>query len=276
MKEAKEGARTGESKSDDSKDEDLLQDLSAEQRSVIQSATPWKQVIAAAGSGKTRTVIHLAEYELRTGRTGRGRLLLLTFSRKAAEEMRQRLSPDLEPAVHVSTFHAFCLHLIRRYHPRGSSFQVVNEARRLKILKPLFRRYRFEIGGIPYDMLLAHPDLFRQRFPKEAFRILRFWNLYKEKYNLLEYRDLITMVLANLRGLRLRGQKGSWLAPFISDFDMVIVDEFQDTDPAQLEFLRLLSPPRLVVVVCVSHSTKEASEPSPRHCRVFRELNSSR
>ncbi|MCB1137182.1 MAG: UvrD-helicase domain-containing protein [Leptospiraceae bacterium] len=273
---AKERPDKDVTRKNDLKEESILQGLSAEQQTVVKSPALCKQVIAAAGSGKTRTVIQLTEYELRSGRTPPGRLLLLTFSRKASAEMRQRLPVDLQKDVHVSTFHAFCLHLIRAYHPRGKAFQVVGEERRLEILKPLFRRYRFEIGGIPYDMLLAHPNLFRQRFPKEAFRILRFWNLYKDKHDLLEYQDLITMVLASLRGIRLRGQTGSWLESFLSDFDMVIVDEFQDTDPAQLEFLKLLAPPRLVVVVCASHSTKETSEPSPRHCRVFSELNSSR
>lgn len=226
--------------------EQILRELSHEQRRIIQSRAEYKQVIAAAGSGKTRTVIRLAEYELRSGAVSPGRMLLLTFSRKACGEMQERLPEDLKEGIHVATFHGFCYQALKKYHPLGKSFEVVDDEFKLKKLSPLFRRYKYEIGGIPYGLILSHPERFRELFPIIAFRIFRYWHQYKRKNLLLEYDDLISLVLSSLSAVR-RGEH-SWAAQLLHRYELLVVDEFQDTDPSQVRFLKLLRPPRLVVV----------------------------
>ena len=231
---------------------------------MLLSSAPVKQVIAAAGSGKTRTVIQLASqvlsgpsarWEAQNARledSARRPLLLLTFSRKACSEMRERLPDAAKDRADVNTFHGFCFRTIRLHYPGGAHYKIVDEEEKIEILKPLFRRYRYEIGGIPYALLLANPGYFRQEFPEAAFRIFRYWEQYKQKHKCLEYQDLIRMTLSGLRkawsSAATEGGASSWAAGLAGSYHTIIVDEFQDTDPAQLEFLKLMKPQKLVVV----------------------------
>ncbi|MBI41133.1 MAG: hypothetical protein CMF59_16170 [Leptospiraceae bacterium] len=239
---------------------------SAEQVSVIESSASVKQIIAAAGSGKTRTVIDIAngilgeasgdnhalvrkknviaKNEREETESPTYPLLLLTFSRKACQEMHDRLDGNAGKAQ-IHTFHGFCYQTIRKHYPDGQKLQVVEDETKLRILRPLFYRFRYEIGGIPFSMLLSNPERFREEFPRAAFRIFRFWEQYKSKHGLLEYSDLIRLVLT---GLKAANQKLSWAREIPGSFETIIVDEFQDTDPHQLEFLKRMRPERLVVV----------------------------
>ncbi|MEQ8351442.1 MAG: ATP-dependent helicase [Leptospiraceae bacterium] len=236
--------------------------LSLEQQRVLDSSAAIKQVIAAAGSGKTRTVIQLAvqvlnefqseTHHLNSGEhpeqffgTKRNPLLLLTFSRKAAREMLERIPEEYQKQIQIHTFHGFCFQLIRQWYPGGEEMQVVDEEEKIRILKPLFYRYRYTVGGIPIGLLLSNPRRFRQEFPRVAFRIHRYWNQYKERNQLLEYSDLIRIVLGGLRKARIAG---NWAAGIPGSYQTIIVDEFQDTDPAQVEFLQRMSASEMVVV----------------------------
>ena len=222
-----------------------LPGLSEAQREIILSEAATKQIVAAAGSGKTRTVTALAGHYLRTGRSRPGRTLLLTFSRKACQEMRERLDADVAAGVQVSTFHGFCFGLLASMH----SFTVVGEEEMFRILAPLLRQHKEEIGGIPFSSLLGNPRLFRQEFPELAMKVFRYWIRWKEKHRCLEYDDMIRRSLQWLRS-----EKGQ--SRMKAKYDLIIVDEYQDTDRQQLRFLELMQPAHLVTVVSLSESTQ--------------------
>ncbi len=158
--------------------------------------------------------------------------------------MLDRLCLKKSDLAEVHTFHGFCYQMIRRYHPEGQRLRVVEDEEKLNILRPLFYRHRLEIGGIPYSLLLAHPNRFRGEFPNAAFRIFRYWEQYKNRHGLLEYSDLIRIMLRGLRS----ADDASWAHPIPGSFATIIVDEFQDTDDFQLEFLKLMQSRNLVVV----------------------------
>lgn len=220
-----------------------LPGFSAAQSRIIRDEAPIQQVIAAAGSGKTRTVVGLAEYRLAAGRDDGRPQLMLSFSRKAAGEIRARLAPETRARSEVSTFHSFCFRRLRAHHPkfRDGVHLITDEERRV-FLRERLREHAEILGGAPYDLWLDHPREFRKRFPEIAMRVFRAFYCYKRETGRLEYEDLITHMLTELR------RDGAFARKLRGLYSGVVVDEFQDTDPRQLEFLQLLRPPRLLAV----------------------------
>lgn len=223
---------------------EYLDGYSPSQLKIILEERKIKQVIAGAGSGKTRTVIGLVEHRLRQSLEKPGGILLLSFSRKAAGEIKERLAPNLREMVEVSTFHSFCFRHLRRLHPHFKSkpFGIMEDEDRLDVLKNLLEKEIQHIGGIPYTLLLEEENRFKARFPAVYERVMKGFHEYKITRNIYEYDDLITVMLKEL-------EAG---APFLDElknrYGLIIVDEFQDTDPSQLRFLKLMKPDRLMVV----------------------------
>ncbi len=238
---------------------EYLRAYSAAQLRVILSDARVRQVVAAAGSGKTRTVIGAIEYALRSDRAGEcgvfgddRRILLLSFSRRAVAELRARLPADLRSWVEVSTFHSFCFRWLARLRTirngqaangaKAAPLRVISDEEREAFLRDCLQAGEFDTGGIPYAMLFQQPERFRALFPEAAAGVFRRYRAYKRATGLLEYDDLVQQMLAGLRA----GAPG--FVELRARFPLVIVDEFQDTDPDQLEFLQLLRPRRLTVV----------------------------
>lgn len=216
------------------------------QLEIILGAEKIKQVVAGAGSGKTRTVIGLLEYRLRSNLEKPGRILLLSFSRKAVGELRERLAEDLRSAVEISTFHAFCLHHLRKIYPRSlSKLNVLTDEKKEKFFYDLLRQpsYLKEIGGVPIYFLWEEEPSFAAYFPEIHRKAQEAYKAYKRREKLFEFEDLIQLMLHCLRN-----KKNPRVDTVREAYDLIIVDEFQDTDPCQLEFLYLMKAERKVVV----------------------------
>jgi len=223
---------------------DYLSGFSRSQLNVILEEEARKQVAAGAGSGKTRTVLGLVEHRLRSGLERPGGILLLSFSRKAAGELSSRLSEELRGALEISTFHSFCFRRLSRLHPRYAENppRIMPENVKRDFYFDLLRREADEIGGVPFPLLLENPRLFRRYYPEVAMRTHRAFYAFKRRNGYLEYEDLISLMLSGLRG------NEPYLESMRKSYDFIIVDEFQDTDPRQLDFLREMNPPRLAAV----------------------------
>lgn len=223
---------------------DYLKGYSASQLKIIFSSDSVVQVVAAAGSGKTRTVVGYVEHRLRSDISYAGRILLITFSRKAAEEMQQRFPSGLKQSVEVSTFHSFCFRHLSNLHPglKQKKVRIMEEDEKMKVLKSFFRENQDIVGGIPYGLILRNQEWFEIEYPGFIDRLKNHIRSYKEENHLLEYDDLIRMMLEGLRG------KVNWINNLRKKYRLIVVDEFQDTDPDQLEFVRLMNPPELLVV----------------------------
>jgi DNA helicase-2/ATP-dependent DNA helicase PcrA len=221
-----------------------LEGFSAAQTAIITEEKACKQVVAAAGSGKTRTVIGLTRHRFDSGLERPGRFLILSFSRKACGEIRSRLPSYLHDAVEIRTFHSFCYRRLLELHPTlsRSSFRILEEEERNRFLYAILREHPDVIGGIPFSLVLKSRETFYRHFPDLAMKAYRALHAYKRENHLLEYDDLIQILLWGLR------RQESWALHIKSLYDMILVDEFQDTDPQQLEFLLLIHAPRLMVV----------------------------
>ncbi len=221
---------------------DYLQKFSEAQLPIILEDRPVKQVIAAAGSGKTFTVTGLVTHQVRSGKVSPDRILLLSFTRKAAGEIRERLPQDFRDSVEISTFHSFCFRHLPQLRPSMKNISIMEDDDRIRFFMKFLRERKEEAGGIPYELIIKNSERTRQILPDLHREMEEELRLYKNKNNIYEYDDLIQMVLEDFRNSTAQS------AELARSYDLVIVDEFQDTDPDQLEFLKLMAPPNLTVV----------------------------
>ncbi|MEP7106103.1 MAG: ATP-dependent helicase, partial [Chloroflexota bacterium] len=235
------------------------------------SLTGAVRVLAGPGAGKTRALVDLYAALIREGRAPRSRILVLTFSTAAAAEIARRVDAELTDSYDrawISTFHSFCWRLLREHRPDPdrllvSGFQewaamrrTLEEAdpARLGPFAPerLRRSDAFARDVLAFTALLKqnleYPATFALRAETEGSPRLRAlaavyadYQARLERGRLVDFRDLVAGAIDLLT-----------LEPAAATFDYVLVDEFQDVDPAQFRLLRLLAPPggpgRLVVV----------------------------
>ncbi|NUM77070.1 UvrD-helicase domain-containing protein, partial [candidate division KSB1 bacterium] len=193
-------------------------------------------IVAGPGTGKTHTLVHRAIHLVQSGERPES-MLAITFTNKAAEEMRQRLHDRLQEMavlIEVGTFHAFCLALLRRYGGDQADFEIINDAQKKEMVKELWPEVTTAersawVEEISYQKAVLSPPASekhaakRQRYD-EALRRQRFWDfddLLLQTIQLLENNAAIQLELH---------QRLAW----------IFVDEYQDLNPAQHRLLKLL------------------------------------
>ena len=231
-------------------------------------------MLAGPGTGKTHLLVDLYEQAVRERLAGRGEILVLTFSTGAADEISRRIDERLHDEygeAWISTFHSFCARLLREHSPQRdrlllNGFQEWLVMRRVlseldpEVLGPLEGVRRSD--AFAHDLLtfvalmkqnLVHPSalvLSSEASASERLRVLasiyQAYQLRLQNAGMLDFRDLISGAIELL-------QSNEPLRETLrARFRLILVDEFQDVDPAQFELLQLVAPPqtrpRLVVV----------------------------
>ncbi len=231
-------------------------------------------MLAGPGTGKTHALVDLYEQAVRERVAGRGEILVLTFSTGAAEELSRRIDERLRDEygeAWISTFHSFCARLLREHTPERdrlllSGFQewivmrsVLAEVDSAELgpLEGVRRSEAFARDALAFVALmkqnLVHPSallLAAEASASERLRTLasvyQAYQLRLHASRMLDFRDLISGAIELLQSNRVVREAIS------SRFRLVLVDEFQDVDPAQFELLQLIAPPdtrpKLVVV----------------------------
>ena len=255
--------------------------LNPEQRAAVQHGEGPLLVIAGPGSGKTRAItqriVHLLGGMEGNGRAGTQpeNILALTFTEKAAEEMRRRVRQALpQPESHpfIATFHAFCLHLLRQRHFERQLLDKIDLwiflRQRLGELALEHYRKLAEPGAFLHDLNeffsrcqdeLVEPDDFAAyvgrlraeferggRDPLDRVEIERkeeLARLFRRSRELVEQAGFSTLGSLMSEVLRLWHREPETLERSQSRFRYVLVDEFQDTNYAQVELLRRLVVP---------------------------------
>jgi superfamily I DNA/RNA helicase len=240
--------------------EDLLSGLNPEQLTAVTARNSGSLlVLAGAGCGKTSVLTRRIAYLVRQG-VPPGRICALTFSRKAAEEMAHRLL-KLDTACGgkntplVTTFHAFALRVLRERYKGRCNFNrigfnddnilLLDGKRRFELIAqastPAVRR-ALGMGIIELssalELLLSFPEKASKRWSDEEFSLLakiehEFFNLRKAR-GLWDFADLIC------GGLELFSKYPDIADDWGGRFDAVLVDEFQDTNPMQIDILGVL------------------------------------
>ncbi len=235
--------------------EEYLSDLNPEQRAAVLQTEGPLLVVAGAGSGKTRLLTRRVAHLLAAGGVKPNEILAITFTNKAAGEMRTRLEDLLghvARAIWILTFHAACGRILRREAARlgyKSNFTIYDQADQVRLTKDCLEDLerdpkRFVPRGIHSQIssaknLLVGPDEYAKRV--ESFydqTVADVYGLYQRRLhaaNAVDFDDLLMLtveVLERFPEARQRWQKA---------FRYVLVDEYQDTNHAQYRLLQLLA-----------------------------------
>ena len=245
---------------------DILNSLNPQQREAVLAADGPILILAGAGTGKTRVITHRIAYLIQQGVPG-GSILAVTFTNKAAGEMRDRVRVLLEGSGSVtndpwiSTFHSFCVRLLRREALRlglPRDFTIYDDEEQLAALKIALRELGSDDSGdTPREILSrvsfaknhaispekALADAYDDR-GKLAARAYEAYERTLRKNGALDFDDLLLRAVEVLR--RFDEARSAWQ----QRFRYLHVDEYQDTNRVQYDLLRLLagSHPNLCVV----------------------------
>lgn len=233
----------------------LLNDLTPAQQEAVTTIDGPLLIVAAAGSGKTRVITRRAAHMLNQGISG-GSILALTFTNKAAGEMRERVEA-LKPGsgVWVSTFHSLCVRLLRQYGEAvglDSGFTIFDTQDRLKALKQILEPHeevleQLNLSADKIDNIIsrAKNDLaaprasFNSVDPAAEEKLLRLayvsYQEFLRKQNAADFDDLLTLTVQLLKENPVTRQQ------LDQRYRYIMVDEYQDTNLAQYAILRALN-----------------------------------
>jgi DNA helicase-2/ATP-dependent DNA helicase PcrA len=235
--------------------EELLADLNPPQREAVLHVDGPLLVVAGAGSGKTRVLTHRVAHLIRAHGVKPNEILAITFTNKAATEMRERLERMLgrtARAIWILTFHAACGRMLRREAERlgyRSSFTIYDQADQVRLVKACLEELgkdpkRFTPRGIHAQISNAKNQLVS---PEEyTARVSSFWDqtvaevyeLYQRRLfrsNAVDFDDMLMLTVQVLE--RFPEARERWQ----SAFRHILVDEYQDTNHAQYRLLQLLA-----------------------------------
>ena len=235
--------------------ESLTRGLNDRQREAVTHAGSPLLILAGAGSGKTRVLTHRIAYLLATGRARAGEILAITFTNKAAAEMRERagaLVGDDARRMWVSTFHSACVRLLRYEHEAAglsSSFTIYDAQDSQRLIQMVLKAQDVDIKRFTPKMVAARisdakneligPKRYAETAGKDPVsRIVADAYVEYDKRmrasNALDFDDLIMRTVDLLRDNPLIAEH------FHRRFRHILVDEYQDTNHAQYVLVRAL------------------------------------
>lgn len=226
-----------------------------QQKAVCQTEGPLL-ILAGAGSGKTRTLTHRIAYLIEEKDVNPWNILAITFTNKAAGEMRERVDQLVEfgaESIWVSTFHSTCVRILRRhieYLGFTTSFSIYDTDDQKTLLHQVMKKLdvdqkMYKDRAVMKYISAAKDNLISpEQFCKEAsgdYRQMRIGDIYTEyqeqlkKNNALDFDDLIVKTVELFRN------NPEVLDHYQNRFRYIMVDEYQDTNTAQFELIRLLA-----------------------------------
>src|SRR5919198_681910 len=235
--------------------EKYLADLNPAQREAVLTTEGPVLVVAGAGSGKTRVLTHRIAHLVVACGVKHQEILAITFTNKAAGEMKERLEGllgDIAPRMWVMTFHAACGRILRREAPRlgyRSNFTIYDQADQVRLVKLCLEELdrdpkRFVPRGIHAQISMAKnqlilPEAYKARVSSFYDQtVADVYDLYQRRLhasNAADFDDLLLLtveVLERFPEARTRWQKA---------FRHILVDEYQDTNHAQYRLLQLVA-----------------------------------
>ncbi len=234
----------------------IYDSLNTEQRKAVEHTEGPVLILAGAGSGKTRVITHRIAYLMDECGVNPWNILAITFTNKAAQEMRERVDKLIgfgAESIWISTFHSMCVRILRRHIQEigyQTDFTIYDTDDQKTLMKEVCRNLRINTKELRERTILAaissaKDELLTPRRYQEThqydFMQKQIGEAYEEyqrllhKNNALDFDDLLmkTVELFNARGDILRNYQDR--------FRYIMVDEYQDTNTAQFELVRLLA-----------------------------------
>ena len=232
----------------------ILNQLNPAQREAVSAPQGNMLVLAGAGSGKTRVLVHRIAWLMQAEGLSPYAVLAVTFTNKAAREMRTRLEALLGLSlrnVWVGTFHSISHRLLRTHWQDArlpQHFQIIDSDDQLRLVKRLLKEYQVDderfpprqvqyfISGCKEEGLRPHQvDVHGDAYLAQMVELYERYQLTCERGGLVDFGELL------LRSLELLRDTPALLAHYQERFAHVLVDEFQDTNTLQYAWLKLLT-----------------------------------
>jgi DNA helicase-2/ATP-dependent DNA helicase PcrA len=246
----------------------LLEGLNAQQREAVTTPPGPVLVLAGPGSGKTRVLTYRIGYLIHHFGFPPGEIMAVTFTNKAAREMRARVEILLDSDITASTrlrgmslgtFHAFAARMIRREandSPVNRDFVIFDESDQLSLVRKILKELNIDPKQVSPNKILdiistaknelISPDVFMagNYFQEVALRVYQQYQKELRRNNALDFDDLLFLAVQLLR------EKEGLRQSYQDRYQHILVDEFQDTNTAQYRLIRLLTgkEPDLFVV----------------------------
>ena len=235
---------------------DYLARLNAEQREAVETTEGPLLVLAGAGTGKTRVLTTRFAHILMQSRAFPSQVLAVTFTNKAAREMRERVSAILGREVEglwLGTFHALCARMLRRHAERvglASNFSILDSDDQTRLLKQVMEAERIDVRRWQPPGMMAVIQRWKDRgltpgrigtADDSEFadgRALEIYAAYQARLKALNATDFGDLLLHMTELLRVESDV---LAQYHRAFRYILVDEYQDTNLVQYLWLRLLA-----------------------------------
>ena len=234
----------------------LLDTLNEEQREAVMHTEGPLLILAGAGSGKTRVITHRIAYLIEEKEVNPWNIMAITFTNKAAGEMRERVDELVgfgSESIWVATFHSSCVKILRRHIDKlgyDNHFTIYDTDDQKTIIKEICKRLNIDTKTTKERMVMsmissAKNDMISaEQFAKNAGdnfgkkQVARIYKEYQEqlkKNNALDFDDLL------VKAVELFEQCPEVLEGYQNRFRYIMVDEYQDTNTVQFRFISLLA-----------------------------------
>jgi DNA helicase-2/ATP-dependent DNA helicase PcrA len=233
-----------------SSDPVFLEELNPPQRQAATTLDGAVLVLAAAGTGKTRALTARIAYILSLQKARPSEILAVTFTNKAAMEMRHRITKLIGPsseAIWLGTFHSVCVRILRRHAPLiglEESFTILDTDDQMRLIKQILQAENLDDKKFPPRMVLQIISRWKDRgllpaqAPGDQTLYREIYTRYQDRLKILNAVDFGDLML---NCLTLFTRHPEVLHQYQQQFKYIMVDEYQDTNVAQYLWLRLLA-----------------------------------
>lgn len=215
------------------------------QMKAVESEDRNALIVAAPGSGKTTVIINKVNHLVSNKKIQNGKIIIITFTKAAAQNMKKRYEDafNRDTSPFFGTFHGLFYKMLLR---TGKNIEIVEGSVVHKIVSNVLSKYFDEVNEDKIKEVINNISLyktsrldlkeFKPSLTKEIFEeALENYELYKKQYNKLDFDDLAIEVLELLR------KDKNMLSSYRKLFKYILVDEFQDCDEMQVDFLKLIN-----------------------------------
>ncbi|OGB74236.1 hypothetical protein A2V68_00505 [candidate division Kazan bacterium RBG_13_50_9] len=235
---------------------DLIKDLNPMQQKAVKTISGPVLILAGAGSGKTKALTSRVAYLVSQRKARPEEILAVTFTNKAAEEMRERVKRLLglrsDRAFIISTFHSLCVRILRREIEslgKRQNFTILDANEQLTAIRQAMNQLNIDIKKYAPAAILSYissakselvepgeyAQLAQGYFQKLVAKIYPLYQAVLERNNSLDFDDLLSMTV------KLFKKEPKILLRYQRLFKYVLVDEYQDTNTAQYQLVKMLA-----------------------------------
>ena len=241
--------------------DNIVAGLNPVQREAVVNSQGPMLILAGAGSGKTRVVVHRIAYLIAVGGVAPQEIMAVTFTNKAAQEMRERVREMIGPVAQsmwISTFHSSCARILRNHGDLlgfSAKFSIYADKEQIALLKEVSRKLNLSATMFPAEYLRSAIDDAKNRgvdpegYALEARQaqnpksqaVAKAYKLYQEgmkENDALDFGDLLFLTV------ELFNKHPELLESYRERFHYILVDEYQDTNEVQYRLINMLAEPR--------------------------------